>query len=83
MRIPSRGFEFELDPPMPVTVLEGTIRGNARDPIEGPIPKPGVRYPPPPLEEEPIDAVTTASGRVKDTAPASVKDNAAASKGAP
>jgi hypothetical protein len=75
MRIPSRGFEFELDPPMPVTVLEGTIRGNAKDPIEGPIPKPGVRYPPPPVEEEPVDAVTTASGRVKDTA--------AASKGAP
>jgi hypothetical protein len=76
MRIPSRGFEFELDPPVPVNVLEGTIRGNLRTPVAGHVPKPGMRYPPPPPEEgeEPVDAVTTASGRIKE---------AAASKGAP
>lgn len=70
MRIPSRGFEFELDPPLAVNVLEGTIRGNLKQPIEGHVPKPGKRYPPPPPEEgeEPVDAVTTASGRVKDSA---------------
>ncbi len=52
MRIPSRGFEFELDPPISVTVLEGTIRGTLQDPIEGYVPKPGKRYPPPPPVEE-------------------------------
>jgi hypothetical protein len=76
MRIPSRGFEFELDPPMPVNVLEGTIRGEAKEPVEGPVPKPGMRYPLPPPDEEAVDAVTTASGRVL------VKDTAE-SKGAP
>jgi hypothetical protein len=76
MRIPSRGFEFELDPPMPVNVLEGTIRGEAKEPVEGAIPKPGMRYPPPPPDEDAVDAVTTASGRVL------MKDSAA-SKGEP
>lgn len=51
MRIPSRGFEFELDPPISVNVLEGTIRSVAKDPIEGFVPKPGKRYPPPPPAE--------------------------------
>lgn len=68
MRIPSRGFEFELIPPLAVNVLEGTIRGEARRPIEGPVPKPGMRYPPPPPDETEVDAVTTASGRLKDIA---------------
>jgi hypothetical protein len=62
MRIPSRGFEFELDPPIFVNVLEGTIRGIAQQPIEGAIPKPGVRYPPPPPDESAVDDLTTASG---------------------
>lgn len=51
MRIPSRGFEFELDPPVPVTVLTGRVRGEARKPIEGYVPKPGVRYPEPASDE--------------------------------
>jgi hypothetical protein len=64
MRIPYRGFEFQLDPPIAVSVLEGTIKGTARSPIEGNVPKPGKRYPPPeeePVEGTPVDAVTTAS----------------------
>jgi hypothetical protein len=72
MRIPSRGFEFELDPPMAVTVLEGTLKGTLKQPVEGPVPKPGVRYPPsalPPDDE--VDTVSTATQR------------AAADKGAP
>jgi hypothetical protein len=48
MRIPSRGFIFVLDPPLPVTVLEGDIKGNTKKPIEGYVPKPGVKYPGPP-----------------------------------
>jgi hypothetical protein len=75
MRIPSRGFEFELDPPMAVTVLEGTIKGTLQRPVEGPVPKPGVRYPPelaPP--EDQVDTVSTASQRARA---------AAADKGAP
>jgi hypothetical protein len=74
MRIPSRGFEFELDPPMAVTVLEGTIKGTLQKPVEGPVPKPGVRYPPsalPPDDE--VDTVSTATQRA----------GAAADKGTP
>jgi hypothetical protein len=52
MRIPSRGFEFELDPPMNVNVLEGNIMGELKEPVEGPVPKPGVEYPPEPLNED-------------------------------
>jgi len=48
MRIPSKGFVFELDPPLPVNVLEGQIMGDAKKPILGYVPKPGVRYPGPP-----------------------------------
>jgi hypothetical protein len=65
MRIPSRGFEFELDPPIAVSVLEGTIRGTLQEPVEGYVPKPGKRYPPPPPEEGiGVDGETTASGAV-------------------
>ena len=64
MRIPWRGFEFELTPPISVNVLEGTIKGVARSPIEGNVPKPGKRYPIEELEPgegAPADAVTAAS----------------------
>jgi hypothetical protein len=64
MRIPSRGFEFELDPPISVNVLEGTIRGTLQDPVEGFIPKPGKRYPPPPPDDGSVDGAATASGGV-------------------
>jgi hypothetical protein len=46
MRLPSRGFLYELDPPLPVTVLEGTIRGNTKKPITGYVPEPWQEYPP-------------------------------------
>ena len=48
LRIPSRGFVFELDPPLPVEVLEGNVRGKEKEPITVYIPKPGVKYPGPP-----------------------------------
>jgi hypothetical protein len=76
LRVPSRGFEFELDPPIAVNVLEGTIRGDLEQPIEGLVPRPGKRYPPPPAEEdtEP-DTLSSASG--------AVPGRSLASKGAP
>jgi hypothetical protein len=55
MRIPSRGFAYYLDPPLPVNVLEGTIRGEQKKPIIGYIPKPNQLYPgpPPPAPDSP------------------------------
>ena len=58
IRMPSRGFEFELDPPMTVEVLEGRIKGSLKEPIEEMVPKPGERYPEPEaeLDEEEAEA---------------------------
>jgi len=56
MRIPSRGFEFMLDPPMAVNVLEGNIKGTLQKPVDGMVPKPGKQYPPPPPEDEAADS---------------------------
>ncbi len=55
MRIPSRGYAYYLDPPLPVNVLEGTIKGDQKKPIIGYVPKPNVRYPgpPPPAPDSP------------------------------
>ena len=44
MRLPSRGFYYELDPPVPVDVLEGRVRGTRQTPITGYVHKPGVKY---------------------------------------
>jgi hypothetical protein len=44
MRLPSRGYYYELDPPLPVDVLEGTIKGTLQKPIAGYVRKPGVPY---------------------------------------
>jgi hypothetical protein len=51
LRIPSKGYGYVLDPPLPVTVLEGEIKGELKEPVLGYVPKPGVIYPgpPPPL----------------------------------
>lgn len=57
IRLPSRGYAYRLDPPLPVEVLEGEIKGESKDPILGYVPKPGVRYPgpPPPVPGGPDD----------------------------
>ena len=44
MRLPNRGFYYELDPPLPVEVLEGRVKGTLTKPIAGYVPKPGVKY---------------------------------------
>jgi hypothetical protein len=49
MRLPSRGFWYQLDPPVPVNVLEGNIIGKVKKPITVYVPKPGVKYPPGPV----------------------------------
>ncbi|MEY4582450.1 MAG: hypothetical protein RL701_7153 [Pseudomonadota bacterium] len=48
IRIPSRGFAYYLDPPMPVMVLEGDIKGVEKKPILGYVPNPKTEYPGPP-----------------------------------
>jgi hypothetical protein len=58
MRLPSRGFYRELQPPIPVDVLEGRIKGTLQKPIAGYLPKPGVKYAsrrPPAASESPDD----------------------------
>ena len=44
MRLPSRGFYYELDPPLPVETLEGRIKGVRQKPFAGYLRKPGVKY---------------------------------------
>jgi hypothetical protein len=44
MRLPTRGFYYELDPPMPVETLKGNIVGEREQPITGYVRKPGVTY---------------------------------------
>jgi len=44
LRLPSRGFYFQLDPPLPVETLEGRIRGERQTPPVGYVRKPGVTY---------------------------------------
>ena len=39
---------YQLDPPIPVDVLEGDIKGNLTSPVLTYVPKPGVKYPGPP-----------------------------------
>lgn len=48
IRLPSRGYAYYLDPPLPVSVLEGDIKGPQKKPIIGYIPKPNTLYPGPP-----------------------------------
>jgi hypothetical protein len=44
MRLPTRGFYFQLEPPLPVETLKGKIKGTLKQPITSYLPKPGVKY---------------------------------------
>ena len=44
MRLPTRGFYYELDPALPVETLQGNIVGQAKQPVTGYVRKPGVIY---------------------------------------
>ena len=48
IRLPSRGYSYQLDPPVPVEVLEGDIKGTLKKPVLTYVPKPGITYPGPP-----------------------------------
>jgi len=54
----TRGYYFDLRPPVPVTVLEGRVLGAAKEPIKQYVRKPGVDYGPPspdsPVEMQPV-----------------------------
>jgi hypothetical protein len=68
IRLPSGGYAYYLDPPLPVDVLEGDIRGEQKTPVLTYVPKPGIRYPgpPPPVPNSP----EARAGGVAATAPA-------------
>src|SRR5512133_1241163 len=48
VRLPSRGYAYQLDPPLPVDVLEGDIKGTLTAPVLTYVRKPGNTYPGPP-----------------------------------
>ena len=64
VRIPSRGYRYHLDPPLPVEVLEGDIKGEVEEPLLGYVPMPGREYPgpPPPLPGEEEDRAGGGAG---------------------
>jgi hypothetical protein len=44
MRLPTRGFYFQLDPPLSIDTLKGRIKGQTKQPITEYMQKPGVDY---------------------------------------
>jgi hypothetical protein len=62
MRLPTRGYKFVLDPPLPINVLEGNILGDEKKPIKAYRPKPGVVYPPGPMPFPPDSPEARAGG---------------------
>lgn len=61
LRLPSRGYWYRLEPPLPVMVLEGTIAGKVKKPIVNYVLKPGVVYPPGP-PPSPKDSLESRAG---------------------
>jgi hypothetical protein len=66
MRLDTRGYKYELVQPIPVTVMEGRIRGVRQTPYKEMMPKPGVDY-----SDTPEDPATDAgtAGPAPATAP--------------
>jgi hypothetical protein len=63
IRLPSRGYYYVLDPPLPVNVLEGEIKGDAKKPVAGYVPEPWIKYPPGlPVPAAPDSAEAKAGG---------------------
>jgi len=62
IRVLSRGFLFELTPPLPVEVLEGNILGSAKHPIESYVPVPGHKYPSGDPNDSPVPPELLAPG---------------------
>jgi hypothetical protein len=60
IHVPSRGFQYTMDPPLPVSVLEGNIEGEAKKPLEGYFKIPDKKYPAlMPGEKPPATEATT------------------------
>ena len=49
-KLDTRGYDYELRPPLPLVVLEGRIMGRVREPIADYVRKPGVDYGPLPAD---------------------------------
>jgi len=63
IRLPSRGYYYVLDPPLPVNVLEGEIKGDQKKPIAGYVATPWTKYPPGlPVPAAPDSAEAKAGG---------------------
>ncbi|HXU07077.1 MAG TPA: hypothetical protein VN903_39260, partial [Polyangia bacterium] len=63
IRLPSRGYYYVLEPPLPVNVLEGEIKGDQKKPIAGYVPTPWGKYPPGlPVPPAPDSAEAKAGG---------------------
>ncbi len=62
VRVPSRGFQYTLDPPVPVSVRKGTIKGEVKKPPEGFVEIPGRAYPGTMPGEEGDDVDSRAGG---------------------
>ena len=62
MKIPSRGYHYVLEPPLPVNVLEGEIKGDVKKPITSYVPEPWTKYPPGPPPPAPDSAEARAGG---------------------
>jgi hypothetical protein len=63
IRLPSRGYYYVLDPPLPVNVLEGEIKGDQKKPIAGYVAEPWIKYPPGlPVPAAPDSAEAKAGG---------------------
>jgi hypothetical protein len=67
LRIPSRGFAFQLEPPLPVNVLQGKIHGELKQPLSDYVPKPGVVYPGPPPDAKKGAADRTGGGAAQES----------------
>jgi hypothetical protein len=65
IRLPSRGYSYLLDPPLPVEVLEGNIKGTLKKPVLTYVPKPGIEYPgpPPPVRASDDDRAGDGAGK--------------------
>ncbi len=62
IRLPSRGFRYDLTPPLPVQVLEGNVRGTRTQPIESFVKVPGKEYPDSAPDEAPTGPEDRAGG---------------------
>ena len=69
VRVLSRGFQFELTPPLSVEVLEGNIMGNVKKPIEDYVSVPGHVYPNGSPDDSPVPVELQGGAQAGASAP--------------